>query len=251
MMKRYFIYLAYNGEQYFGWQTQPNGPTVQETIEKGLSTLLRTKIDIQGAGRTDSGVHARKMIAHFDCEVDDLNLDELTFKLNGYLPQDITIYKIVQVKDKAHARFDALSRTYRYYVTTAKDPFLHKLKLRVPTHLDLDAMNACAKVLFDYIDFTSFSKLHTDVKTNNCTIMYAEWENLGSDYVFTIKANRFLRNMVRSIVGTMLMVGRGKIGIDDVREIIEAKDRSRAGTSAPAHALFLEDVEYPEDIFEI
>lgn len=251
MMKRYFIYLAYNGEQYFGWQTQPNGSTVQETIEKGLSTLLRTKIDIQGAGRTDSGVHARKMIAHFDCEVDDLNLDELTFKLNGYLPQDITIYKIVQVKDKAHARFDALSRTYRYYVTTAKDPFLHKLKLRVPAHLDLDAMNACAKVLFDYIDFTSFSKLHTDVKTNNCTIMYAEWENLGCDYVFTIKANRFLRNMVRSIVGTMLMVGRGKIGIDDVREIIEAKDRSRAGTSAPAHALFLEDVEYPEDIFEI
>ena len=249
MNKRYFIYLSYNGEQYYGWQTQPNGPTVQQTIEKGLTTLLKVPTAILGAGRTDSGVHAKNMIAHFDCAVEELDTNDLVFRLNGFLPKDIAIHKIVRVRDDAHARFDALSRTYRYYITTAKDPFLHHLKCRVNGELDVDAMNRCANVLFDYIDFTSFSRLHTDVKTNNCTIMHARWEQNGSEYVFTIQANRFLRNMVRSIVGTLLLAGKGKIGVEDVRKIIEAKDRSMAGTSAPGHALFLEEVEYPEEIF--
>lgn len=250
-MRRYFIYLAYNGENYFGWQTQPNGETVQEAIEKALSTLLRTPISILGAGRTDSGVHAKSMIAHFDCDIDDLNIEELVFKLNNFLNRDIVIYNIIPVRNDAHARFDAIARTYKYYVTTKKDPFLHKLKYKVHGDLNLEMMNECANVLFDYIDFTSFSKLHSDVKTNNCTIMHAEWVLEGDDYIFTIKANRFLRNMVRAIVGTLLLAGQGKLTPNDMRTIIEAKDRSKAGTSAPAHALFLEEVEYPKEIFQI
>ncbi|MDH6307226.1 tRNA pseudouridine38-40 synthase [Dysgonomonas sp. PFB1-18] len=247
-MKRYFIYLAYNGENYNGWQIQPNAPSVQETIEKGLSTILRYPVSIVGAGRTDAGVHARQMFAHFDVEEIE-NVHQLVFKLNRILPKDIVIYNIMRVKADAHARFDATSRLYRYYVTTAKDPFLHHLKYKIHGNIDMDAMNACANVLFDYIDFTSFSKLHTDVKTNNCEIMQAEWQRQGNDYIFTIKADRFLRNMVRSIVGTLLEAGRGKITPDDFRKIIEAKDRGAAGTSVPGHALFLEEVEYDNDIF--
>lgn len=248
-MKRHFIYLAYNGANYCGWQIQPNGISIQETIEKALSTLLRTPISIIGAGRTDAGVHARMMAAHFDCEENILDLSILTNKLNGILPKDITIYTIREVNEDAHARFDAKSRLYKYYITTEKDPFLHHLKHKVYGSLDLEKMNACAKVLFEYEDFTSFSKLHTDVKTNNCTIMQAYWEKRGNDYIFTIQANRFLRNMVRSIVGTLLEAGRGKIDVEDMRHIIEAKDRCRAGTSAPAHALFLEEVEYDDNIY--
>lgn len=247
-MKRYFIYLAYNGENYCGWQIQPNGMSVQETIEKALSILLRGTTPIVGAGRTDAGVHARMMIAHFDSE-QNLNLKELSKKLNSILPKDISIYKVVEVKPDAHARFDATSRLYRYYITTQKDPFLHHLKYKVFGDLDIDAMNACANILFEYQDFTSFSKLHTDVKTNNCKIMIAEWEKQNDDYVFTIKADRFLRNMVRSVVGTLLEAGRNKINTNDMRKIIEAKDRGAAGTSVPAHALFLEEVEYDNHIF--
>ncbi|NDV77931.1 tRNA pseudouridine(38-40) synthase TruA [Dysgonomonas sp. 511] len=248
-MRRYFIYLAYNGENYCGWQIQPNAASVQETIEKALSVLLRKPVPIVGAGRTDSGVHARMMAAHFDFEDNNIDLAQLEKKLNSILPKDIVIYKVVEVRADAHARFDATSRLYRYYITADKDPFLHHLKHKVYGELDIDAMNACADILFDYEDFTSFSKLHTDVKTNNCTIMFAQWENLMNDYVFTIKANRFLRNMVRSIVGTMLEVGRGKIDESGFRKIIEAKDRGKAGTSVPGHALFLEEVEYNNDIF--
>lgn len=251
MSKRYFIFLSYNGAQYCGWQVQPNGITVQEVIEKGLGVLLKEQIPIVGAGRTDSGVHAKNMVAHFDCVVEGINLDELVFKLNSYFPKDIVIHRIVQVKDDAHARFDAVSRTYKYYVTTDKDPFLHHLKYRLHGDLNMEKMNECANVLFDYEDFTSFSKLHTDVKTNNCEIMFAQWEQKGTDYIFTIKANRFLRNMVRSIVGTLLMAGKNKIGVAEIRNIIEAKDRGRAGSSVPGHALFLEEVEYPKEIFEI
>ncbi|MDU1891072.1 MAG: tRNA pseudouridine(38-40) synthase TruA [Dysgonomonas sp.] len=248
-MKRYFIYLSYNGENYCGWQIQPNGVSVQETIEKALTTLLRTPTPIVGAGRTDAGVHARLMTAHFDNEQEVLDLPLLTKKLNSILPRDIAIKKIVEVRNEVHARFDATSRLYRYYITTEKDPFLHHLKYKVFGDLDLDMMNACAKVLFDYEDFTSFSKLHTDVKTNNCTMMQAEWVKEGNDYIFIIKANRFLRNMVRSIVGTLLEAGRGKINVEDMRRIIEAKDRGEAGTSVPAHALFLEEIEYNENIY--
>lgn len=248
-MKRYFIYLAYNGENYCGWQIQPNGVSVQETIEKALSTLLRTPTSIVGAGRTDAGVHARMMTAHFDSEQEGLDTTLLTNKLNSILPKDIAIYKVVNVREDAHARFDAISRLYRYYITLEKDPFLHQFKHKVFGKLDMDAMNECAKVLFEYEDFTSFSKLHTDVKTNNCTITQACWEKKGNDYIFTIQANRFLRNMVRSVVGTLLEAGRGKIGVEEMRQIIEAKDRGKAGTSAPANGLFLEDVEYNNNIF--
>ncbi|NDV94595.1 tRNA pseudouridine(38-40) synthase TruA [Dysgonomonas sp. 521] len=248
-MKRYFIYLAYNGANYCGWQVQPNGISVQETIEKALATLLRTPTPIVGAGRTDAGVHARMMTAHFDSEAGSLDLPLLTKKLNSILPKDITVYKIVEVKTDAHARFDAISRLYRYYITTEKDPFLHQLKYKVHGEPDMDRMNECANVLFEYEDFTSFSKLHTDVKTNNCTIMFAQWVKEGNNYIFTIKANRFLRNMVRSIVGTLLEAGRGKIAPDDFRTIIEAKDRGAAGTSVPGHALFLEEIEYNNEIF--
>jgi len=247
-MKRYFIHLAYNGDNYCGWQIQPNDPSVQETIEKGLSTLLRTPVSIVGAGRTDTGVHARQMFAHFDAEeIEDA--DQLVFKLNRILPKDIVIYKVMNVKPDAHARFDAVSRLYRYYITTEKDPFLHHLKYKVNGKPDIDVMNACAKVLFEYEDFTSFSKLHTDVKTNNCKIMQAEWIQQGNDYIFTIKADRFLRNMVRSIVGTLLEAGKGKLDEKGIRRVIEAKDRGMAGTSVPGHALFLEEIEYNDEIF--
>jgi len=248
-MKRYFIYLAYNGENYCGWQVQPNGISVQETIEKALAILLRVLTPVVGAGRTDAGVHARMMVAHFDSESTNIDPVVLTKKLNSILPKDIAIYKIIEVQPDAHVRFDAVSRLYRYYITTEKDPFMHHLKYKVHGNLDIDRMNACANVLFGYEDFTSFSKLHTDVKTNNCTIMAARWEREGNDYIFTIKANRFLRNMVRSIVGTLLEAGRGKIDTDEMHRIIRAKDRGVAGTSVPGHALFLEEIEYNDDIY--
>lgn len=247
-MSRYFMYLAYNGTNYCGWQIQRNGVSIQEVIEKALATLLRVPTPILGAGRTDAGVHARQMMAHFDAEVEDTVM--LTDKLNRILPRDIVIYKIVRVKQDAHARFDATSRLYRYYMTTQKDPFMYPYKYKVHGSIDIDRMNKCCEILFDYIDFTSFSKLHTDVKTNDCTIMYARWEQQDDDYIFTIKANRFLRNMVRAIVGTLLEAGRGKLDEAGMRRIIEAKDRGVAGCSVPGNALFLEEIEYPDEIFE-
>lgn len=247
-MKRYFIYLSYNGEAYCGWQTQPNGIAVQEVLEKALSLPFGGKIPIFGAGRTDAGVHARTMVAHFDIEV-PVDVIQLSDKLNRILPKDIVINRIVEVKPDAHARFDATARLYRYYVTTQKDPFLYPFKFRIQTSPDIDLMNTCARILFEYKDFTSFSKLHTDVKTNNCDIMLARWEQHGFDLIFTIKANRFLRNMVRSIVGTLLEAGRGKLDETGMRRIIEAKDRCTAGASVPGHALFLEEIDYPDDIF--
>lgn len=248
MNRRYFIYMAYNGADYCGWQTQPNGVAVQQVIETALSTVLRDAVPIVGAGRTDAGVHARMMVAHFDAE-QNIYGDQLTEKLNRMLPKDIAIHRIVEVAPTAHARFDAQSRLYRYYITTEKDPYLYHLKYKIHGSLDIEAMNGCAGILFDYTDFTSFSKLHTDVKTNNCQIMLAHWEKQENDYVFTIKADRFLRNMVRSIVGTLLDAGRGKLDTDGIRKIIEAKDRCAAGTSVPGHALFLEEIEYPDDVF--
>lgn len=247
-MNRYFIYLAYNGANYCGWQIQPNGISVQETIEKALSTLLRIPTQIVGAGRTDAGVHARMMVAHFDSEERISDMEKLTEKLNRILPKDIAIYRIREVAEDAHARFDATSRLYRYYITTEKDPFLHPFKYKVHGEIDIHAMNACADILFEYNDFTSFSKLHTDVKTNNCKILTARWEKSGNDYIFTIKADRFLRNMVRSIVGTLLDAGRGKLSPEGMRTIIEAKDRGAAGTSVPGQALFLEEIAYSKKI---
>ena len=243
------MYVAYNGANYCGWQIQPNGLSVQEVIEKSLSTLLRIPISIVGAGRTDAGVHAREMTAHFEADVQDVTL--LTNKLNRILPKDIVVYKIVRVKEDAHARFDATSRLYRYYLTTQKDPFMYPYKYKVHGSIDVEMMNKCSRILFEYIDFTSFSKLHTDVKTNDCKIIHAQWEQQGEDYVFTIQANRFLRNMVRAVVGTLLEVGRGKLDEAGMRRVIEAKDRAVAGLSVPAHALFLEEIEYPPHIFEV
>lgn len=243
---RYFLVLDYNGANYFGWQRQPEQDTVQERIEKALSTLLRCDTEITGAGRTDTGVHARNYVAHFDSDVENLHSNaDFLYKLNCILPFDINIQRIVLVKPDAHARFDAIKRTYRYYTTTRKDVFRFPLTYRA-RNLDIEKMNLAAAELLKHTDFTSFSKLNTDVKTNNCTIYKALWtETADGELVFTITANRFLRNMVRAIVGTLIEVGYGKISIEDFRQIIEAKDRSRAGTSAPAQALFLEWIEYP------
>ncbi len=248
-MKRYFIYLSYNGKNYCGWQIQPNGNSVQAEIEKALSTILRCPIAITGAGRTDAGVHARLMVAHFDCEQSISYTRLLTDKLNRLLPHDIAIHNIIEVANDAHARFDAISRTYKYYITDKKDVFDGHLSLKERSHLDFEAMNRAALTLFDYTDFTSFSKLHTDVKTNNCQIMQAKWQQEGEMWVLTIQADRFLRNMVRAIVGTLLEVGRGKMDIAGFRQVIEAKDRGKAGVSVPGHALFLVGIEYPDTIF--
>lgn len=241
---RYFIYFQYNGAGYHGWQRQPNGSSVQETLEDAMSTLMRTPIALTGAGRTDAGVHARYMAAHFDTDI-IFDAALVVKRLNVYLPADIAIFNIEPVADTLHARFDAVSRTYQYHVHTHKDAFINTQSLQVQPNIRFDLMNQAAQVLFDYIDFTSFSKLHTDVKTNNCTITHAQWTQLSEHrWVFTITANRFLRNMVRAIVGTLLQVGTQKITIDDFKRIIESKDRCQAGTSAPAHALYLTDIQY-------
>ena len=248
-MQRYFIYLAYDGTNYHGWQIQPNGESVQECLMKALSTFLRREVEVVGAGRTDAGVHASLMVAHFDNE-EELEPSAVTEKLNRLLPPDISVYKVCKVRSDAHARFDATARMYKYYVTTAKYPFNRQYRCRIYGSLDFDRMNEAAHTLFDYSDFTSFSKLHTDVKTNLCKIMQARWtQEDDTTWVFTIQADRFLRNMVRAIVGTLIEVGRGKLSVDGFREIIEQKDRCKAGTSVPGHALFLVNVDYPPEIF--
>ena len=246
---RYFIYLSYDGTNYHGWQVQPNGNSVQAELMKALSTLMRRPVEVVGAGRTDAGVHARLMVAHFDAD-DAGDLTRLADKLNRLLPPDIAVHRVRPVRSGAHARFDATYRTYKYYVTTEKSPFGRAYKCRLFHTPDFERMNQAAQTLSDYTDFTSFSKLHTDVKTNNCRIRHARWEQLSPvEWVFTISADRFLRNMVRAVVGTLLEVGRGKLSVDGFRRIIEMKDRCKAGTSAPGHALFLVDVGYPEDLF--
>lgn len=248
-VQRYFIYLAYDGTNYHGWQIQPNGISVQECLMKALSTFLRRDIEVIGAGRTDAGVHASLMVAHFDHE-ELLDTDSVTDKLNRLLPPDISIYRVCRVRPDAHARFDATARTYKYYVTTAKYPFNRHYRCRVFNPLDYERMNEAARTLFEYTDFTSFSKLHTDVKTNICHVTHAEWtQEEDATWVFTIRADRFLRNMVRAIVGTLIEVGRGKLSVEGFRKVIEQKDRGKAGTSVPGNALFLVNVEYPASIF--
>ncbi len=239
---RYAIHLAYNGTNYCGWQTQPELPTVQFTLESALSTLLRTPIAIVGCGRTDTGVHASDFYAHFD--IDGPLADNLVFKLNSYLPPDIAIFDIFPVADNFHARFSALSRTYKYYAANVRLPFSQGLYCRIYFNPDLDAMNEAAKVLMQYDDFTSFAKLHTDNKTNICHLTEAQWSREGEMLVFTITSNRFLRNMVRSVTGTLLDVGRGKLTIDGLRAIVEQKNRCAAGVSMPAQGLFLTNVAY-------
>ncbi len=250
LKKRYFIYLSYKGTSYHGWQYQPNGISVQEVLAKALSTILRCDTEITGAGRTDTGVHARTMVAHFDTEANLSEPEKFSDKLNSILPNDIAVWKIVNVKADAHARFDAISRKYEYHLITSKNVFRTEFAARFNHQLNFDKMNEAAAILFEYCDFTSFSKLHTDVKTNNCNITEAGWVKSDDEWVFNIRADRFLRNMVRSIVGTLLEVGRGRISAEQFRQIIEAKDRCKAGMSVPAHGLFLIDIQYPEDIFE-
>lgn len=249
-MRRYFIRLSYKGTKYHGWQIQPNAISVQEVLNKAVSTLLREEVSVVGCGRTDTGVHASDFYAHFDIVGEQkIDCEYLGFKLNRFLPEDIAIKKIFRVKDEAHTRFDAISRTYHYFITKEKSPFRTESHWKNAYELDVTKMNEAANILFDYVDFTSFSKLHTDVKTNNCKIYQAEWKETEDELVFTVKADRFLRNMVRAIVGTLVEVGRGKLDLEGFRNVIESKNRGKAGTSVPGHALFLAEIEYPNTIY--
>lgn len=252
MKTRFFITLSYDGTLYHGWQIQPNGDTIQQRLQEALSTLLRQPIEVVGAGRTDTGVHARMMVAHFETDSNQLlSLQERGWErvLNKLLPQDIAVQDIRPVCEDMHARFSATSRTYHYFIHTHKDPFMAAYSWQIPYKLDFGKMNEAAKVLLEYEDFTSFSKVNTDTKTNLCDIKEAFWEEVANgQWRFTITANRFLRNMVRAIVGTLVEVGRGRISTEDVRRIIEAKDRCCAGESVPAKGLFLVDIKYCPEI---
>ena len=251
MKSRYFIQLNYKGTHYHGWQIQPNAISIQEILNKAFSTILREDIEITGAGRTDTGVHALNYIAHFDSVVQNLHTDDkFLFKINGFLPKDISIIDIIHVSNEAHARFDATTRTYHYYIHQVKDPFLLETSYFMSQTLDIELMNQASKRLFEFEDFTSFSKLHTDVKTNNCKVIKAFWEVDAYKLKFTISADRFLRNMVRAIVGTLLEVGKKKITIDDFIAIIKNKNRSDAGISVPAQGLFLTKITYPDNIYK-
>ena len=241
---RYFIEFSYNGSAYFGYQIQPKQISVQEELEKAFSTILREPVKTTGAGRTDTGVHAKKMFAHF--ETDQLLPENLIYKLNSFLSENIAIKRIFKVDDDMHARFSATYRTYEYYISLEKNPFSKDSSWQYwrQKTLNINLMNEACKILFEYDDFTSFAKLHADNKTNICKIYKAEWEQLGNQLRFTISADRFLRNMVRAIVGTMVEIGSGKIAPQDLRRIIEEKYRNSAGVSAPAQGLFLVDVGY-------
>lgn len=255
---RYFLELAYNGSSFHGWQSQPNAVSVQGEIEKALGIVLGNKILLTGAGRTDTGVNARQMFAHFNIDGHIQDEKKFLISLNHLVGKDIFLKKLIPVVSDHHARFDATERTYKYFVTFQKNPFLHNFCWNSPTHLDLDIMNEACKILLETKDFTSFAKLHSDTKTNICDVKEARWcylaqdqealnfiGNISGGIVFTIKADRFLRNMVRAIVGTLVDTGRRKISLHKFKEIILQKDRCAAGTSMPAHALFLWEVKYP------
>ncbi|MBT8303958.1 MAG: tRNA pseudouridine(38-40) synthase TruA [Bacteroidia bacterium] len=245
---RYFIEFAYNGKAYHGWQKQPNVISVQEVLEKALTTLLNESIEVVGAGRTDTGVHAIQMYAHLDLEF-PISDPQFVYKMNQFLPKDIVIKAFHHVKDDAHARFDATSRTYNYIISEGKNPFTIESSLLLKNKLDIDKMNQAAAELLNYKNFKCFSKVHTNVKTYNCNVMHAEWKRTDNELIFTITADRFLRNMVRAIVGTMLDIGNNKIEVEDLKGIIESQDRSNAGTSVLAQGLYLSKITYPEDTF--
>ena len=249
---RYFIKFSYLGTEFHGSQRQPNGITVQETMEQALKMIFREEVPLTFAGRTDAGVHAREMYAHMDVGDEAMRREgeRLVFRLNGILPNSIAIHDIVPVTDEAHARFTAKSRTYEYHIVDHKDPFLHDLATRVRPGLDFNAMNEAAKFLIGKQDFASFCRSNTDVKTTICDLTYAHWEvKENSHAVFTITADRFLRNMVRAVVGTLFEVGRGKMTIDQFSEVITQHTRTAAGDSAPAEGLYLTKIVYPEDIW--
>jgi len=241
---RYFITFSYDGTRYHGWQIQPNGDSVQERLEWALSTLLRQEVNVTGAGRTDAGVHARVMVAHFDFE-EAIDCQQLCYKLNRLLPFDIAVQEVKQVGDDMHARFSATSRTYHYYIHTKKDPFRRAYSCEIHYPLDFALMNEAGKILTTYEDFGAFCKSHTDVKTTICHVTEARWvQTSETAWYFRITANRFLRNMVRAVVGTLIDVGRGKLSIEEFRKVIEGKRRTEAGESMPGNALFLVDVRY-------
>ena len=244
---RFFIELSYKGTNYHGWQVQPNANTVQAEINKALSLILNAKIEVSGAGRTDAGVHAKQMFAHFDWDK-EFDFHTTIIKLNSFLANDIAVRSFFKVKDEVSSRFDALSRIYHYNIVQQKSPFKTTAYF-VHKHLDVKQMNLASQYLLGKQDFTSFSKANTQTFTNNCNVMVASWQWQDGELVFTIKADRFLRNMVRAIVGTLLEVGIGKIKAEHVKEIIAQNDRCMAGTSVPANALFLSEIEYPKDIF--
>lgn len=244
-MPRYFIHMAFDGSDYFGWQSQPAGNTIQQVVEHALSTMLKEEIAVTGAGRTDTGVHASFFVAHFDT-ADSLEkpVDNFIFRLNRFLPDDIVVYKIHRVDDKLHARFSAIYRTYHYHISSVKPLYTRNYSHYVYGSLDVGEINLCCEIIMNTEDFTSFSKLHTDVKTNNCRVMHAEWKVVDNGHLFEIQADRFLRNMVRSLVGTLLEVGLGKLDREGFIKIVEAKERSKAGQSVPARGLFLVDIGY-------
>ncbi len=247
---RYFVYLSYDGTRYHGWQVQPNGVTVQQKLNEALATLLRGGCsDVTGAGRTDAGVHAHMMVAHFDVP-EALDGRWLTDKLNRILPHDIAVQKVRPVRDDAHARFSATARTYHYWIYTRKDPFARHYATRITYPLDFEAMNKAAAHLLEVRDFTSFSKLHTDTKTNICRVTRAVWEKTGDDvWQFEITADRFLRNMVRAVVGTLIEVGRGRLSFEQFCDVIDRKDRCAAGDSMPGNALSLVHIAYDDALF--
>jgi len=245
-MARFFLKLAYDGTNYHGWQVQENAHTVQAELEKKIGLMLSDKISVTGCGRTDTGVHAQEFYAHFDTGKMPFEPKDFVYKLNRFLPVDIAVFDLFEVSPDMHTRFSAVSRTYKYFINTKKNPFNTKYSYYFNGDLDVDAMNRAAKYITKYDDFTSFSKLHTQTATNICKISEAAWEVLNDGrLIFTITADRFLRNMVRAVVGTLIEVGKKRITPEDVKSIIEAKDRSKAGFSVPANGLFLEKIKYP------
>ena len=245
---RFFLDISYDGSSFHGWQKQPETTTIQGTIENHLSILFQKPVLLTGAGRTDAGVHARQLIAHVDLD-SPTNIEDLRHRLNSFLPNSIAINSIIPVKENAHARFDALTRTYEYKINWNKNPFLIKYSYYLKHKLMIDPMNTAASILLDYKDFKCFSKSKTDVKTYNCKIIKAEWIEKNGELIFFIKADRFLRNMVRAIVGTLLEIGTGKLNEADFHTIIKSKDRSKAGFSVPAHGLYLKEITYPKSIY--
>ncbi len=249
--RRYFIELVYHGKSYHGWQIQPNAPTVQETLNNAISLILKQSINTVGAGRTDTGVHASHFVAHFDWTGTVLDLADLQYKLNRYLKSDIRIDNIQEVDPETHSRFSAKKRTYHYLISKEKSPFLSDYTWFIHNTPDIKLMNEAADILLKTSDFTSFAKMHADTKTNICELTKASWIEKGSLLVFEISADRFLRNMVRAIVGSLVDVGRRKISIDDFNEIILQRDRSAARQSAPAQGLFLSRIDYPPELFRV
>lgn len=248
---RYFVELAFNGTPFHGWQIQPGAETVQETLNGAISLLTGQEVNLTGCGRTDAGVHASHFVAHFDVENPIPDCKNLTSRLNRYLIKPVRIDRIVSVNSDSHARFQAVSRTYHYLISRSGSPFMNDFSWNNQVFLDISAMNSACRFLTGRHDFTSFSKLHTDVKTNNCEVSEASWIEHGSFLVFRISADRFLRNMVRAIIGTLIEVGKGRMGPDGIERILGARDRCHAGMSVPAKGLFLTRVDYPAEIFSV